>query len=377
MPEILETFFGEDLKPIPGPSIFYVLLDGAAGNPSSDPRIAFAENAVAAAADFLAALNSFTALTFEDLTIEILSGDVAVTFDSNHDVLGVAGAGGGLLNGGVEITGTLKNSPTAFDAIRSAPELNRYATQHSIAAVPPSERYYSSGWSPDPGLESYDAVHIALDSFVNAVGFFATDMFDSLNTTTGLPATFDLIVSSSLSGENASLALTGTTGPPAAFSMRFFGGVTDFLFDTIRIRTASGPTAGDFVGFDSFVIGLAAEPEDEFEEIPIRFEAVSPAIHADRQWMFMDLLQINFEHGLGLRAGAGSDPQAMLRWSDDGGRNWSNEHWRPIGQRGMRLTRSIWRSLGRFQQRIFHLVCMGPARPKVLQALSRGRVTPR
>jgi hypothetical protein len=40
------------------------------------------------------------------------------------------------------------------------------------------------------------------------------------------------------------------------------------------------------------------------------------------------------------------NPQVMLRWSDDAGHNWSNEHWVNMGQYGAYGTRAIWRRLG-------------------------------
>jgi hypothetical protein len=42
----------------------------------------------------------------------------------------------------------------------------------------------------------------------------------------------------------------------------------------------------------------------------------------------------------------GTDPQVMLRWSDDGGHTWSNEYWRDMGPIGTTQTRVIWRRLG-------------------------------
>ena len=40
------------------------------------------------------------------------------------------------------------------------------------------------------------------------------------------------------------------------------------------------------------------------------------------------------------------DPQVMLRWSDDGGHTWSNEHWRSMGLTGQWGRRVIWHRLG-------------------------------
>jgi hypothetical protein len=45
-------------------------------------------------------------------------------------------------------------------------------------------------------------------------------------------------------------------------------------------------------------------------------------------------------------AAPGYDPQVMLRWSDDAGHTWSNEHWNSMGKIGAYGTRTIWRRLG-------------------------------
>lgn len=49
---------------------------------------------------------------------------------------------------------------------------------------------------------------------------------------------------------------------------------------------------------------------------------------------------------LGLSSATAIDPQVMLRWSDDGGHTWSNEHWRSMGKTGQWGRRVIWRRLG-------------------------------
>lgn len=57
-------------------------------------------------------------------------------------------------------------------------------------------------------------------------------------------------------------------------------------------------------------------------------------------------LQLDVESGVGLNLGQGSDPQVMLRFSDDGGHTWGNEHWRTMGALGEYGRRVIWRRLG-------------------------------
>jgi len=42
----------------------------------------------------------------------------------------------------------------------------------------------------------------------------------------------------------------------------------------------------------------------------------------------------------------GTNPKVMLRWSDDGGHTWSNEHWAEMGKLGEYGRRVFWRRLG-------------------------------
>ncbi len=60
----------------------------------------------------------------------------------------------------------------------------------------------------------------------------------------------------------------------------------------------------------------------------------------------VDELRIDFETGVGLATGQGSNPQAMLQYSKDNGHTWSQELWTTIGAIGAYLTRAVWRRLG-------------------------------
>lgn len=61
-------------------------------------------------------------------------------------------------------------------------------------------------------------------------------------------------------------------------------------------------------------------------------------------------------------------PQAMLRWSNDGGSTWSNEHWVTIGQAGKYKNRAIWRRLGMARDRIFEVVVTDPVYAVIVSA---------
>jgi len=55
-----------------------------------------------------------------------------------------------------------------------------------------------------------------------------------------------------------------------------------------------------------------------------------------------------------------SYPQAMLRWSSDGGSTWSREYWVTIGQEGRYRNRAIWRRLGTARDRVFEVSMTDP-----------------
>jgi len=61
-------------------------------------------------------------------------------------------------------------------------------------------------------------------------------------------------------------------------------------------------------------------------------------------------------------------PQAMLRWSDDGGSTWSNEHWVTIGQTGKYQNRAIWRRLGQARDRVFEVSITDPVNAVIVSA---------
>lgn len=60
-------------------------------------------------------------------------------------------------------------------------------------------------------------------------------------------------------------------------------------------------------------------------------------------------VELECELGVGLNTGQGSDPQAMLRFSRDGGFTWGNEKWTTLGPTGSRRVRANWHQLGMFR----------------------------
>ena len=82
-------------------------------------------------------------------------------------------------------------------------------------------------------------------------------------------------------------------------------------------------------------------------------------------------LQLTCESGVGINLGQGSDPQVMLRWSDDGGHTWSNEHWISMGKIGEYGYRAIWRRLGmttKLRDRIYEVSGTDPNKVVIVGA---------
>jgi hypothetical protein len=82
-------------------------------------------------------------------------------------------------------------------------------------------------------------------------------------------------------------------------------------------------------------------------------------------------LQLDIEAGTGLNLGQGSNPEVMLRWSDDGGHTWGNEHWAQIGKIGEYYRRVFWRRMGmtlKLRDRVYELSGTDPVKISIMGA---------
>lgn len=65
------------------------------------------------------------------------------------------------------------------------------------------------------------------------------------------------------------------------------------------------------------------------------------------------------------------NPQVMLRWSDDGGHTWSNEHWAGLGRVGEYDRRVVWRRLGmtlKLRDRVYEISGADPVKIAIMGA---------
>ncbi len=80
---------------------------------------------------------------------------------------------------------------------------------------------------------------------------------------------------------------------------------------------------------------------------------------------FMNEFELDLDSGMGLNSGQGSNPQAMLQISKDGGQTYGREIWADIGKRGKYATKVIWRRLGSARNPVFKVTISDPI-PDVL-----------
>lgn len=99
----------------------------------------------------------------------------------------------------------------------------------------------------------------------------------------------------------------------------------------------------------------------------------------DRKRTAQHSLQLEVETGVGLQGIENESiidnnitPKVMLRWSDDGGHTWSNEHWTSIGKIGAYGYRAFWRRLGmtlKLRDRVYEISGTDPVKIAITGAI--------
>lgn len=127
----------------------------------------------------------------------------------------------------------------------------------------------------------------------------------------------------------------------------------------VQINFAGKTLVGDWENPLLYVLDL-----DTFTDNgnPLPAIRVCQHIADDGKNVFFMSLELMMQTGVGLATGQGSDPQARLSWSDDGGYTWSSEVSRSIGKIGETRARVRWLRLGRGRDRVFKVEITDPVR---------------
>jgi len=105
---------------------------------------------------------------------------------------------------------------------------------------------------------------------------------------------------------------------------------------------------------------------------PIIRKRACQHLSSDEKRTVYHKLQIVLESGVGLTSGQGSDPQAMLRMSKDGGHTWSAERWVSFGKKGEYKDRVLWRRLGFARDMVFEVTVSDPVPVVIIAATLNG-----
>lgn len=101
----------------------------------------------------------------------------------------------------------------------------------------------------------------------------------------------------------------------------------------------------------------------------IRWLRRTPGLMQEQTPQQNHALRLFVETGLGLPSGQGSDPQVMLRYSDNGGKTWSHELWRSVGAQGDYGRIVEWNRLGLNRSpRVYEVVGSDPIPWRLLGA---------
>ncbi len=92
----------------------------------------------------------------------------------------------------------------------------------------------------------------------------------------------------------------------------------------------------------------------------------NPIVTSSGEYLTFDMTVIPATTGT-----QGENPELMLRWSDDGGHTWSNEHWAPMGKIGQFGRRVFWRRLGmtmKLRDRVYEVSGTDPVKIAIVGA---------
>jgi hypothetical protein len=128
---------------------------------------------------------------------------------------------------------------------------------------------------------------------------------------------------------------------------------------------------GDFENGNIYAYDLDQFSDGDFAQKWLRSWRALPTGQNNLKRTAQHSLQIDMQTGVGVNTGQGSNPQVMLRWSDDGGHTWSNEHWMSAGKIGAYGTRAIRRRLGmtmKLRDRVYEISGTDPVKIAIVGA---------
>ncbi|CAB4166036.1 Bacteriophage P22, Gp10, DNA-stabilising [uncultured Caudovirales phage] len=138
-----------------------------------------------------------------------------------------------------------------------------------------------------------------------------------------------------------------------------------------QVEFNSQNVVGDYQNGNIYAFDLDVYADNGAIQKWLRSWRALPPNQNNLKRMAQHSLQLDAETGVGLNDGQGSDPQVMLRWSDDGGHTWSSEHWASMGKIGAFFYRTFWRRLGmttKLRDRVYEVSGTDPIKIAIVGA---------
>lgn len=139
------------------------------------------------------------------------------------------------------------------------------------------------------------------------------------------------------------------------------------------------PLVGDYANGNVYAFDLSVYADHDTIQKYVRSWRALPANQNTLKRTAQHSLQIDCEAGVGLDGiTQGTDPQMLLRWSDDGGHKWGNYHSRSMGKIGETGRRVIWRRLGMttaLRDRVYEISGTDPTKVVIMGAELRAAQT--
>lgn len=151
----------------------------------------------------------------------------------------------------------------------------------------------------------------------------------------------------------------------------FDNGVLTRHRSNCQMNFQSQTVVGDYLNGNLYALDLNTYDDNGAVQKWIRSWRALPSGQNNLKRTAQHSLQLDCESGVGIDVGQGSDPQVMLRWSDDGGHTWSNEHWTSMGKIGQYFRRAIWRRLGmttKLRDRVYEVSGTDPVKVVIMGA---------
>lgn len=102
--------------------------------------------------------------------------------------------------------------------------------------------------------------------------------------------------------------------------------------------------------------------KDAYDDVgnPIRRLRRTPIICTEWNWIYYNSMLLDMATGIGNIVDPGQDPQVLVRWSNDFGRTWGNDHFLSAGRMGEYNTRVHLHQMGRSRGRTYEIVVSDP-----------------